>query len=148
MVVVLPAPFGPEEAVHLAGAHRQVEAVQRPGRAEVLDQPAGHDGLGVVGARREHLVHVSHAGPAGGGSTGTKGPTLSGRSSRAGQISFLNKGIGACRMTMPRGAQGSAGTQAESFSFSIALTIARTPFSVEASIGLGLGLRSFISEAM
>ena len=117
-----------------------------------LTSPRGHDGLGVVGAGREHLVHASHAVPADGAEHRDEGPdhqwAIVIRPGRLRQISFLNNGIGACRITTPSGAHGSAGTQAESFSFSIALTIARTPFSVEASIGLGLGLRSFISEAM
>ena len=39
----------------------------------------------------------------------------------------MNNGIGAYRITTPSGAHGSAGTQAEPFSFSIAPTIARTP---------------------
>ena len=39
MVVDLPAPFGPEEAVHLAGPDLQVEPVERARAAERLDQP-------------------------------------------------------------------------------------------------------------
>ena len=38
MVVDLPAPFGPEEAVHLAGRDGQVEPVERADVAERLDE--------------------------------------------------------------------------------------------------------------
>ena len=62
------------------------------------------------------------------------------------QVSFLKTGIGACFSNTDIGAQGSAGTQAEALSFSIADTIARTPFSVLAIIGVGLSILSFISE--
>ena len=61
---------------------------------------------------------------------------------------FLKTGSGACFMTTDIGAQGSGGTQAEPFSFSMASTIARTPFSVETMNGVFARTCSFISEAM
>ena len=54
MVVDLPAPFGPEEAVHLALAHGEVEAVEGDGVAERLVQPGDGD----------DVSHVIHATPA------------------------------------------------------------------------------------
>ena len=66
-----------------------------------------------------------------------------------GHISFLSTGSGACFITTLIGAHGSGGTQAESFSFSIASTIERTPFSVETIPLIFFGSTwSFISEAM
>ena len=44
IVVVLPAPFGPEHAVHGAAAHGQVDAVDRLGLAERLHEAGGLDG--------------------------------------------------------------------------------------------------------
>jgi hypothetical protein len=40
----LAGPVRPEEAVHLAGLHLEVEPVQRPRRSERLDQAADADG--------------------------------------------------------------------------------------------------------
>ena len=64
------------------------------------------------------------------------------------QIIRLSTGSGACFITIDRGAQGMGGTQASAFSFSIAATIARTPFSVETISGWSAATPSFISEAM
>src|SRR5690606_26088875 len=47
------------------------------------------------------------------------------------QTILRSNGIGACRITTPNGRHGQAGTAALGCSFSIARTIARTPFSVE-----------------
>ena len=41
--VVLPAPFGPEQAEHGAGRRGQVDAVERPHLAVGLDQALGFD---------------------------------------------------------------------------------------------------------
>ena len=38
MVVDLPAPFGPEEPVHLTFVHAEVESVEGSGAAEGLDE--------------------------------------------------------------------------------------------------------------
>jgi len=51
-------------------------------------------------------------------------------------------------MTTDSGAHGSGGTHAEAFRFSIASTIARTPFSVDTMSGWLAATPSFISEAM
>ena len=45
IVVVFPAPFGPEEAVHLARRDGELEAVERPRRAEGLHEPGDRDRL-------------------------------------------------------------------------------------------------------
>ena len=63
-------------------------------------------------------------------------------------INRLNTGSGACFITTDSGAHGSGGTHAEAFSFSIASTIARTPFSVDTIRGCSAATPSFISEAM
>ena len=46
IVVVFPAPFGPEHAVHRAARHRQVDAVHGTRLAERLDQAGGFDRKG------------------------------------------------------------------------------------------------------
>ena len=43
MVVDFPAPFGPEEAVDLAGVDREVESVEGDGAPEALLQASGAD---------------------------------------------------------------------------------------------------------
>ena len=60
----------------------------------------------------------------------------------------LNTGSGACFMTGASTDQGSGGTHASATSFSMADTIAFTPFSVETIIGVRSRTCSFISEAM
>ncbi len=45
-VVVLPAPFGPDEAEDLAGRHRQVDARHRQRAVVALDQALGTNDLG------------------------------------------------------------------------------------------------------
>ncbi len=61
-------------------------------------------------------------------------------------ISRLSTGIGACFISLLTGPHGSGGTHAESFSFSMASTIARTPFSVDTLSGVLAP--AFISVAM
>ena len=68
------------------------------------------------------------------------------RGIQAPHMKRLSTGSGACRISVPSGAQGRVGTRADAFSFSIASTIARTPFSVETIIGIRAP--AFISEAM
>ena len=64
------------------------------------------------------------------------------------QISFLSTGIGACRITGASALHGSGGTIAESFSFSIADTIAFTPSFVDAISGVLLADWPLISDSM
>ena len=59
MVVVFPAPFGPRKPCTSpvwTVSRRWSSALVVP---EVLHQPGGHDGVGVVGVRRDHRVHAS-----------------------------------------------------------------------------------------
>jgi predicted enzyme related to lactoylglutathione lyase len=62
-------------------------------------------------------------------------------------MSLLASGSGRWRIAAPSGTHGHAGTRACGFSFSIASTIARTPFSVDTMNG-AFFTRSFISDRM
>src|SRR5918993_3233503 len=63
------------------------------------------------------------------------------------QLTFLSTPTGTCLTTRPSGPQGHAGTRADFFSFSMASTMARTPFSVEVISGV-LAEVPDISETM
>ncbi len=67
---------------------------------------------------------------------------------RPAQMSFFSTPSGACFITGAIAAHGSGGTQASATSFSIAATIACTPFSVEDISGVDCSTLSFISERM
>ena len=55
----LPGAVGPEEAVHLPRDHRQVEAVERAGAPERLDQTAYvDDRVGAAHARHSTLLSI------------------------------------------------------------------------------------------
>lgn len=66
----------------------------------------------------------------------------------AAQVRRLTTLSGRCRMAVPIGTQGQAGTRALTAFFSMAPTMARTPVSVSTMNGIGFLTLSFISERM